>query len=109
MKKRKPKMKYTPELAGRMYHFFINYDEIGAPSFTKFARSIGATGEDIERFRAHKHFDRAYRECREIRRDFMIDRALERRFDGSFVKFLLADEGEDVDGGEFTLRLEVKE
>lgn len=109
MKKRKPKIKYTPELAGRMYHFFISYDDIGAPSFQKFARSVGATCADVERLRSHKHFDRAYRECREIRRDYIIDRALERRFDGSFAKFLLSGEADTDVGGEFTLRLEVKE
>lgn len=108
MKKKKTKIKYTPDLAGRMYLFFISYDEIGAPSFVKFAKSIGATSADLERFRSHKHFNRAYLECLEIRRDFMIDRALERRFDGSFVKFLLSSAEED-EGGEFTLRLEVKE
>lgn len=112
MKPKRATAKYTPELPGRMYLFFISYDDRGAPSFLKFARSIGVTSEDIERFRSHSRFDRAYRECQQIRRDYLIDRALDRRFDPSFVKFLLsADGGDDAKdaGGEFVLSLEVKE
>ncbi len=88
-----------------MYSFFIGYDEFGAPSFSKFAKSIGATLEDIERFRRHKEFERAYCECSEIRRDYLIDKALTKQFDASTVKFLLTnefgmgtDEGKSEDG-----------
>lgn len=93
-----------------MYIFFANYSEaVGLPSFLKFARSIGVTTEDIEAFREHKEFNRAYRECAEIRRDYLIDNALSKRFDSSFSKFLLSmEEGESCDGGEkidFTLRV----
>lgn len=105
---RKTKFRYTQDLAERMYLFFASYDDGGAPSFVKFAKSIGATLAEVEGFRAHKQFDRAYRECREIRRDFLIDRGLEKRFDPSFVKFLLSCDTDD-EGGEFTLRLEVNE
>ena len=110
--KPKKKAKYTPDLPGRLYLFFISYEDKGAPSFLKFARSIGATATDIEGFRSHKRFDLAYRECQQIRKDFLIDRALDRRFDPSFVKFLLSAEGEgdgNGAGGEFVLSLEVKE
>ena len=107
--KRKPKIKYTYELATRMYLFFTNYDLDGAPSVSKFARSVGATCEDIEKFRKYTRFNKAYAECMQIRRDFLIDRALVRRFDPTFVKFLISSEGGDLEDGEFTLRLEVKE
>ena len=110
--KQKKKAKYTPDLPGRLYLFFISYDDRGAPSFLKFARSIGATTADIERFRSHRQFDLAYRECQQIRKDFLIDRALDRRFDPSFVKFILSAEGEgdgNGTGGEFVLSLEVKD
>ena len=107
------KRKYTDDLPKAMYKFFLEYsDAQSAPSFGKFAQSIGRTAEDIESYRSRKKFDRAYRECSEIRRDYLIDRALTRRFDPSFVKFLLTEEGGEqtaddvevsitvVDGGE---------
>ena len=75
-----------------LYTYFISYSEAGAPSFLKFARSIGATLEDIQGFRTHGEFERAYRECNEIRRDYLIDAALTRRYDSSFSKFLLTSE-----------------
>ena len=89
-----------------MYIFFANYSEnAGAPSFLKFARSIGVTSEDVEAFREHKEFDRAYRECAEIRRDYLIDNALSKRFDPSFTKFLLSEEtgGAESEKINFTL------
>lgn len=89
----KRKIKYKPDYPRLLYTFFISYsDSQGAPSFSKFARSIGATLEDVEAFRKHGDFDSAYRECSEIRRDYLIDTALGRRHDPSFVKFLLAAE-----------------
>ncbi len=101
-------MKYSPSLAGKMYLYFISYEDVGAPSFAKFARSIGATVEDVENFRAHKRFDRAYRECSEIRRDYLIDHALTRRFDPTFVKFLLSSNEENAEkNDDFTFKLEV--
>ena len=100
--------KYTTQLPREMYKFFLEYEDDGAPSFPKFARRIGVTVEELGAFRSHKKFDRAYRECNEIRRDYLIDRALTKRFDPSFVKFLLS-EGEDdaVDDGMLAVRLEV--
>lgn len=111
MERRKAKPSYTDKMPGQMYRYFIGYDEEGAPSFLKFARSVGLTTEDIESFRKKREFDRAYRECREIRRDYLIDRALQRRFDPSFVKFLLTldAEQEPQDGEQFTIQLEVKD
>ena len=108
---RKAKRKYSDELAGQMYRFFLGYDDRGLPSFPKFARLSGLTTEDLESFRSHRRFDRAYRECLQIRRDYLIDRALDKRFDPSFSKFLLTLEGEGMEGGdgELLLRLEVKE
>ncbi len=77
----------------RLYTYFVAYKEtIGAPSFSKFARSEGLTLSDIENFKKHKEFLRAFEECREIRRDYLIDNALNKRFDGSVAKFLLACE-----------------
>lgn len=86
-------MKYTSDLPKRLYTFFISQvDSNQAPSFLKFARSIGATSSDIEEFRRHSEFERSYRECSEIRRDYLIDSALSRRYDPSFSKFLLTYE-----------------
>ena len=90
--------KYTNDLPRRLYTFFLSYDGPGVPSFSKFARSIGATTSDVERYRRHGEFERAYQECSEIRRDYLIDNGLARRCDPSFTKFVLASEfrmGED--------------
>lgn len=84
---------YTKELARQMYVFFISFDEAGgAPSFLKFAKAIGVTLAELQDFRSHKTFDAAYRACSDIRRDYLIDRALTKRFDPSLVKFLLTSE-----------------
>ena len=90
-----------------MYRFFRDYDEQGAPSYRKFAESVGATREDVERWRSHDRFNRAYRECGEIRRDYLIDNALTRRYDPSFVKFLIGYEFGEEEGGEVSVKLEV--
>ena len=84
--------KYTTDLPRRLYTFFLNYDGPGAPSFSKFARSIGHTLTDIEKHRRHSEFERAYQECSEIRRDYLIDNGLVKRFDSSLTKFLLSSE-----------------
>ena len=84
--------KYTKDLPRKLYTFFLNYDDIGAPSFSKFARSIGVTLRDLDGYRRHSEFDRAYQECSEIRRDYLIDNGLVKRFDSSFAKFVLASE-----------------
>jgi hypothetical protein len=109
----KKKIRYSKELPGRMYRFFVGYSEQGAPSFCKFARSIGATLEDIQKMREKEEFDRAWRECNEIRRDYLIDQALSKRHDASFSKFLISLEytdGENAScGEELSLHLEVVE
>ena len=87
------KIKYTKDMPRKLYTFFITYsDSARAPSFMKFAKSIGITLDELERFREHSEFERAYRECNEIRRDYLIDGALTKRYDSSLVKFLLSAE-----------------
>ena len=88
----KKRAKYQKELPRKMYAFFIGYSGIGAPSFTKFGVSTGLTLADIERFRRFEEFERAYRECSEIRRDYLIDNALAKKNDASLTKFLLSAE-----------------
>ena len=86
---------YKKTLPRQMYTYFITYNEnIGAPSFSKFARSIGLTLEELSSLRRNRAFDEAWRECSEIRRDYLIDGALSRRFDPSFTKFLYEKEKE---------------
>jgi hypothetical protein len=74
------------DVCHRMYLYFTSYEDRGAPSFGKFARSIGISHGELMKLRGHKRFDAAYRECCEIRRDFLIDRALDKRFDPSYKK-----------------------
>ena len=89
-----------------MYHYFRSYDEkCGAPSFTKFATANGYTPEDLLSFRKHRAFELAYRAACEIRRDYLIDRALSRRFDPSFVKFLLGEEYGEKEEEDSTLEV----
>ena len=110
---KKAEIKYSSDMPGRMYSFFTGYSDNGAPSFSKFARSIGVTLEHVQKFRRKKEFDRAWRECNEIRRDYLIDCALTKRHDPSFTKFLLSaeygEEADDASDGELTCRLEVSD
>ena len=95
---KRKRLKYDESLPRRMYTYFTGYDDVGAPSFAKFARLIGVTLQELTELKRHKDFERAYRECSEIRRDYLIDNALTKRHDPSFVKFLLSSEygmGED--------------
>lgn len=108
----KQKTKYSSDLPKRMYLYFLSYSDGGLPSFRKFASSVGLTLAELMKMRSHREFDRAYAECREIRRDYLIDKALEKRFDSSFAKFLISLEKEADDmeeSGELRLHLEVKE
>ena len=86
------RQKYDKNLPRKMYSYFTTYEGTGAPSFSKFARSIGVTTSELLQMRVHKRFDEAYRECSEIRRDYLIDKALCRRADPSLVKFILESE-----------------
>ena len=99
---------YRKDFPHKLYIFFANYSEAGVPSFLKFARSIGVTSEDVEKWREHKEFNRAYRECAKIRRDYLIDNALAKRFDASFAKFLLTEEDGSSDSGEENLNIILK-
>ena len=106
------KLKYSKSLPGKMYRFFRDYDDQGTPSLVKFALTLGTTTEVLESFRKYKEFDRAYRECCEIKRDYLIDRALSKRFDPSFVKFLLQGDEERASSEEnesLTVNLVVSE
>ena len=108
------KAKYTRDLPRRMYTYFVSYNGMGAPSLSKFARECGLTLHDLLAFRdRHRELRRACEECNEIRRDYLIDNALGKRFDASTVKFLLSNEfgmGEEViddDARRLDVRIEV--
>ena len=105
------KKSYAKDLPRRLYTFFIGYDdERSAPSLQKFARANGFTIEEPLTFRRHGDFERALRECNEIRRDYLIDRGLTKRFDASFVKYLLdgeASEQQSEEDSSLSVTLEV--
>ena len=107
------KAKYSPDLPRRMYAFFNGYSESGLPSFGKFARSVGMTLEELTAFKGRKKFDAAWRECIEIKRDYLIDTALSKRADSSFAKFLYSlefqDSEESSEGNDLSVTLEVLE
>lgn len=101
------KRKYESDLPRRMYLYFTEGEVGGSvPSFSKFARHIGVTLEELKSYRNRKKFDSAYRECEAIRRDAIVDGALSKRLDSSFAKFVLSDTEEAESGGvELTLRV----
>ena len=109
---KKGKKKYAKDLPRQLYAAFISMvNDSAVPSFSKFARSIGVTTADLEAFRSHSEFDRAWRECIEIKRDYLTECALTRRYDPSFVKFLLAEEfgvGYTGDGEDKNISVSVK-
>lgn len=98
-------------LARQMREYFLTYDEpTGAPSFGKFAKAHGCTVGDLSRLRSHAGFDLVYRECLEIRRDYLVDKALTKTFDPTFVKYLLSSEEVTVSDGQadgFSVTVEV--
>jgi hypothetical protein len=92
---KREKRKYSADLPKKMYLFFKNFADsgsLGVPSFSKFAVSIGLTLKELDGYRKYKEFEKAWEEAEEIRRDYLIDQALYKRFDPSFVKFLLCEE-----------------
>ena len=103
--------RYEKDLPKRMYSFFVaEPHDAFPPSFSKFARSIGVTLEELDSYRRYAEFERAWRDCIEIRRDYLTDCALTRRYDPSFVKFILGIElGTDNESDEDkTLAVTVK-
>ena len=104
------KIKFDKELPKRMYCFFTTYDdERSAPSFSKFARHVGTTVQALEELRRNRKFNDAWRECDEIRRDYLIDRALTKRFDASVVKFLLSSDSEVEEERELCVKVTVED
>lgn len=109
----KKNKKYDKDFPKQLYTYFTtSVTDFSIPSFSKFARSIGVTLASLEEYRKHSEFDRAWRDCIEIRRDYLIDCALTRRYDPSFVKFLLdfemGKENEESDDG-FALTVKVED
>lgn len=91
-------LEFIKDLSRKMYVFFKDYSGDGIPSFSKFAIQEKMTLETLEGMKEYAEFDRIYRECLEIRRDIIIDRAFTRRGDGSFAKFLLSEEYDTAEG-----------
>ena len=84
-------MEYNKEYCKKMLNFFTYGDGKALPSFPKFAFSIGAHTADLERWRQENgEFAMAYEECVARLCDMLKDGALVKRFDSSFVKFLLS-------------------
>ena len=87
-----------------MLDYFATYrGEDGIPSFSKFRRSVSLSLSDFERLKKKRSFREAVDECSEFRRDYLIDCGLTKRFDASFVKFLLQSELECTESDEDTL------
>ncbi len=105
-------MKYREDYAEKMLSFFSYGEGKGLPSFAKFAFSIGARSADLDEWRKeNKEFDNAYNECLARLCDMLTDGALIKRYDPSFVKFLLSSKygfSEDADEGKENAPFEVK-
>jgi hypothetical protein len=75
--------------------YFKNFDgEGGAPSIAKFCKRYGISISKIRALSSSEDFCEVLCECSEFRRDYLIDCGLTKRFDASFVKFLLQFESE---------------
>ncbi len=83
---------------GLREYFLSSAEEACPPSFSKFARSLGMTLSELELLREDPEFDRIWLDCIEIRRDYLIDKALTRSCDPSFVKFILSGEAGTEEG-----------
>ena len=103
----KKKKGYYKGIEKEMYCYFISYSGEGAPSFSKFARHKGILLKTLRSYRKHKKFEDAYIECSDIRRDYLTDQALAKKFDGSFVKYLLSEEDEENVADDINFRLEI--
>ena len=94
-------MNYNKEYAKKMLDFFSYGDGKALPSFPKFAFSIGACSSDLEKWKQeNEDFAMAYDECVTRLCDMLTDGALVKRFDSSFVKFLLSSKYGFSDGKE---------
>lgn len=92
------------EIRRAMLDYFATYNgEDGIPSFSKFRRRASISLVEFERLKRKRSFREALDECSEFRRDYLIDCGLTKRFDASFVKFLLQSELECSDDGEDAL------
>ena len=92
--KEKEKLK---QLRRSLIDYFANYNGTdGAPSLAKFRRGHGISYSDFEKFKDRQDFRDVLKECSEFRRDYLIDCGLTKRFDASFVKFVLQLEDESV-------------
>ncbi len=101
-------MRYRKQFSGALRRYFSasHAEDVlpeALPSFSGFRRALGISLCDFERFLTHKDFAAAVAEAREARRDLLKLGALEKRFDPSFVKYLL-DEGES-DGDAFSVEI----
>ena len=98
------------EIRRSMLEYFATYDgNDGAPSFSKFRRKGALSLVEFNRMKNKRSFREAMDECSEFRRDYLIDCGLTKRFDASFVKFLLQseDECENPDDGAPIISFEV--
>ena len=92
--KEKEKLK---QLRRSLIDYFANYNGTdGAPSLAKFRRGHGISYSDFEKLKDRQDFRDVLKECSEFRRDYLIDCGLTKRFDASFVKFVLQLEDESV-------------
>ena len=85
----------TDQLKRALIDYFANYSGTdGAPSIVKFRKCHGLSYADFERLKSKRGFRDVLKECSEFRRDYLIDCGLTKRFDASFVKFVLQIEDE---------------
>lgn len=83
------------QLKAAMLGYFANYSSPdGAPSLAKFRREHGISYSEFEGLKKKDDFRDVLKECSEFRRDYLIDCGLTKRFDASFVKFVLQLEDE---------------
>lgn len=106
-------MKYRRTYARQMTEYFRSMIEAGEiPTFSGAAEELSVDRGTLERFRREEpEFAEAFRECRALFADCLIEGGLKKRFDSSLVRHLLSEQEREIaeereaDGG--ANRLEV--
>ncbi len=103
-------MKYRKELPARLLSFFDFSAGEGLPTFSDFRRQEGLCLRDFSRFLKRADFAAAVAEANARLADALRVGALTKRYDPSFVKFLLteADGGQDGEAAERRFSVEIR-
>ena len=67
------------------------------PTFARFAAELGVDLVDLQAWRSHPEFHRAYLACEALQKSILVENAMIGRYDSSFAKLLLTSEGQKTE------------